>query len=129
MIKDTNTIQQLLHTFYRVAESESNLIKTKVQSENSLQFELKEKALSSMQDSTSDASSVLGSLMMSTDSSKSTQKQAKTDARFGSYGKYMPGFQMIRTHLIKPLLFATEKVFEQYVPKKPQEDAVMAEVD
>jgi len=48
LIKDTNTIQQLLHTFYRVAESESNLIKTKVQSENSLQFELKEKALSSM---------------------------------------------------------------------------------
>lgn len=46
----------------------------------------------------------------------------------------MPGFQIINTHLIKPLLFATEKVFEQItaVPNNPpqqlpREDQVMLE--
>lgn len=32
----------------------------------------------------------------------------------GYYG-YMPGFNMINNHLIKPLMFATEKVFEKYI--------------
>ena len=46
----------------------------------------------------------------------------------------MPGFSIINTHLIKPLLFATEKVFEQItaVPNNPsknltQEDQPMVE--
>lgn len=29
---------------------------------------------------------------------------------------------MIKTHLIKPLLFATEKVFEQYIPSMPAQE-------
>jgi len=35
----------------------------------------------------------------------------------------MPGFNLIKNNLIKPLLFATEKVFEQYInlPGIPEE--------
>jgi hypothetical protein len=40
----------------------------------------------------------------------------------------MPGFNLIKNNLIKPLLFATEKVFEQYInlPGIPEEQELSA---
>ena len=36
-------------------------------------------------------------------------------SNYGHYSGYIPGFNFIRNQVIKPLLFATEKVVEQYM--------------
>ena len=35
---------------------------------------------------------------------------------YASWSSYLPGISMIRKHVINPLLVATEKVVEQYIP-------------
>jgi len=35
---------------------------------------------------------------------------------YKSWASYLPGISIIRTHVINPLLVATEKVVEQYIP-------------
>ena len=49
------------------------------------------------------------------DEQAQTQQEPTGFPQLSYYARQMPGFQMINTHLIKPLLFATEKVFEQYI--------------
>jgi hypothetical protein len=34
---------------------------------------------------------------------------------YSALSSFMPGLDLIRNHLIKPLLFATEKVVEHYI--------------
>jgi len=36
-------------------------------------------------------------------------------SNYGSFSRFMPGLNLIRNHVIKPLLFATEKVVENYM--------------
>lgn len=36
---------------------------------------------------------------------------------YKSWANYLPGISIIRTHVINPLLVATEKVVEQYIPE------------
>ena len=38
--------------------------------------------------------------------------------------QYIPGIQMIKNQLIKPLLFATEKVVEYYFPEDGRKEEV-----
>lgn len=35
---------------------------------------------------------------------------------YSSWASYLPGMSIIRNHVINPLLVATEKVVEQYIP-------------
>lgn len=39
-------------------------------------------------------------------------------SNYGSLSKFMPGLNFIKEQVIKPLLFATEKVFEAYMQEE-----------
>ena len=96
------------------------------------QIELKEKALTAL---SSDSSSLSQKQTdPDLDSSANSNKKPITEINEEEackYGMYMPGFQMLSKHLIKPLMFATEKVFQKYStpPAKPREDFVTTDFD
>ena len=48
---------------------------------------------------------------------QSKANEANLEQRnYKSWASYMPGLSIIRNHVINPLLVATEKVVEQYIP-------------
>lgn len=42
--------------------------------------------------------------------------QSRFVTSYKSWASYLPGISIIRNHVINPLLVATEKVVEQYMP-------------
>lgn len=52
--------------------------------------------------------------------SELTDKKSEIVSKYGHYSTFWPGFTFIRNQVIKPLLFATERVFESYI--KPESD-------
>jgi hypothetical protein len=43
---------------------------------------------------------------------------------YGHFSGFIPGLNFIRNQVIKPLLFATEKVFDSYITEQPGETDV-----
>ena len=41
---------------------------------------------------------------------------------YSSWANYLPGISIIRKHVINPLLVATERVVEQYIPVAQRTD-------
>ena len=50
-----------------------------------------------------------------------TTNQIPPAQQYSSWTSYLPGLSIIRTHVINPLLIATEKVVEQYIPIQEQD--------
>lgn len=48
-------------------------------------------------------------------SDEKTDEKRGLVSNYGSLSTFVPGFNLIRNHIIKPLLFATEKVVETYI--------------
>lgn len=46
-------------------------------------------------------------------------KQSDLVQKYGHFSGFIPGLDFIRNSVIKPLLFATEKVVEQYMTQPP----------
>lgn len=46
-------------------------------------------------------------------------KQSDLVQKYGHFSGFIPGLDFIRNSVIKPLLFATEKVVEQYMTQLP----------
>ena len=54
--------------------------------------------------------------LISIDSGLLVEKdQSELRSNYGHMSGFVPGLEFIRNQVIKPLLFATEKVFEQYI--------------
>ena len=50
------------------------------------------------------------------DEQMDTEKESVLKRNYQSWTSYMPSLNIIRNHVINPLLVATEKVVEQYIP-------------
>lgn len=52
---------------------------------------------------------------------ESNPRESELITNYGNLSGYLPGFNFIRNSVIKPLLFATEKVVESYIGPTPNE--------
>lgn len=92
-ISDFGVAQQLIESFYKVAKSQSA----------KLLASSKPPTMSKRSTDTQDHLSV------------SSDKKSEIVSNYGNFSTFLPGLTFIRNQVIKPLLFATERVFESYI--------------
>lgn len=110
-LTDQNAFKQLVESFHKVA--------TKVeQDQTSTNLEIWPL---SPQNQSDDVSLDLQKKMIESHSSGDITNQIEDKSslvdNYGTFSGFIPGLNFIRQQVIKPLLFATEKVVEQYIVK------------
>lgn len=133
-VKDMNVLRQLIESFFSVAQTEYSRIKVRIEADAKFEIQLTERALAEYNKRQQDPPLLSGKStndhdtasmphqLMDTPMDPGLDGGAQSSAlvsNYGTFSGYVPGLNFIRNAVIKPLLFATEKVVESYIGPVP----------